>query len=172
MQMVKRIVGGFFLSLLLLWIFAPKQELYYLFEKSLKKQNIIISDETIVNEWFGLKVLNADVYANGIKVAKIDELNFNFFFIYSNLDINGIHIDESLHNMAPKVINSLNATYSIINPIEIKLDGEGSFGELNGNIALLQRKVEILFPIVKELKTVKKFLKKDKTKGWYYETNY
>ena len=172
MQMVKRIIGGLFLSILLLWIFAPKEELYYLLEKSLKEKNIIISNETLVNEWFGLKVLNADIYTNGIKVAQVDELNFNFIFFYSNLTINGIHIDESLQNMAPKVINSLNANYSIINPIEIKLKGEGSFGELDGRITLLEKKIEILFPVTKELKSVKRFLKNDKTKGWYYETNY
>jgi len=172
MQMVKRIIGGFFLSLILLWIFAPKQELYYLFEKSLKEKNIIISNETIVDKWFGLQILNANIYANGIKVAKVDEIKFNFFFLYGKILANGIHIDESLHNIAPKVINSFNSTYSVIEPVKIKLDSEGSFGELNGNISLLNRKIEILFPIVKELKTVKKFLKKDKIKGWYYETNY
>jgi len=39
-------------------------------------------------------------------------------------------------------------------------------------VALIEKKVEILFPVVKELKTIKKFLKKDKEKGWFYETNY
>jgi len=52
------------------------------------------------------------------------------------------------------------------------MTGEGSFGTLEGNIALKNRKVEILFPNPKDLKTIKKFLKKDATKGWYYETNY
>jgi hypothetical protein len=37
---------------------------------------------------------------------------------------------------------------------------------------LVEKKIEVLFPVAKELKTIKKFLKKDKEKGWYYETNY
>ena len=44
MQVVKRIIGGFFLLILFLWLFAPKQELYYFLEKTLKEQDVIISN--------------------------------------------------------------------------------------------------------------------------------
>ena len=172
MQMVKRIVGGFFLTILLLWVFAPKQELYYLLEKELKKSDIVISNETITDTWFGLKLSNADIYVKGIKMANTAKLQFNFFFFYNTLMIEDIKIDESLHNMAPKAINSLSASYSIVDPIKINLKGEGSFGIMNGAVTLLDRKINILFPVPKEINTFKKFLKKDKTKGWYYETTY
>lgn len=172
MQMVKRILGGFFLSLILLWLFAPKVELYYLLEKSLKEKEIIISNETIIDTWYGLKIENADLYVAGAKVANTAELNFNFYFFYSTLKINKIQMDKSLSNMAPKEINNFSAVYSILNPLEVKIDAEGSFGVLDGRVALVERKVEILFPVAKELKTIQKFLKKDKEKGWIYETNY
>ena len=172
MQMVKRIVGGFFLSLILLWLLAPKVELYYLLEKSLKEKSILISNESITDTWYGLKIENADLYVAGAKVANIAELNFNFFLFYNTLKINEIKMDKSLSNMAPKEINNLNAIYSILEPLKIKLDGDGSFGVLDGTVALLEKKIEILFPVAKELKTIKKFLKKDKEKGWFYETNY
>jgi len=172
MQMVKRIVGGFILALLLLWLFAPKQELYYLVEKSLKKQNIIISNETIKDTWMGLKIENADIYNNGIKMANGVNLNLVFLFLYAKLDVDNVNINEAFHLMAPKKIDTLTATYSVLNPLNILLKGEGSFGTLNGKVALKDRRVEVLFPSPKELKTIKKFLKKDATKGWYYETNY
>jgi len=172
MQMVKRIIGGFFLGLILLWLFAPKVELYYYLEKSLKEKDIIISNETITDTWYGLKVENADIYVAGAKVADATELTFNFFFLYSSLNIEQIKMDKSLANMAPKEVNTMNAVYSVIDPLNIKLDAEGSFGVLTGTVALHDRKVEILFPVAKEIKTIKKFLRKDKEKGWYYETNY
>ncbi len=172
MQMVKRIIGGFFLTLLLLWLFAPKEEIYYLLEKSLKEKNIIISNETISDQWYGLKINGADIYTNGIKVAKASELNFIFLFLYSKLTIKEINIDKAFHTMAPKSISKLDATYSILNPLNIKINAEGSFGVLDGDVKLLKRKVEITFPVAKELKSVKKFLKKDPVKGWYYETDY
>jgi hypothetical protein len=172
MQMVKRIVGGFFLSLILLWLFAPKVELYYLLEKALKEKNIIISNETITDTWYGFKIENAELYIAGAKIAIISELNFNFFFFYNTLEVNEIKMDKSLSNMAPKLIKNINATYSILDPLHITINGEGSFGELNGVITLIEKKIEILFPVIKNLKTIKKFLKKDKEKGWLYETNY
>jgi len=170
--MVKRIVGGFFLSLILLWLFAPKVELYYLLEKSLKEKNILISNETITDTWYGLKIENADLHVAGAKVANISELNFNFFLFYNTLTINEIKMDKSLSNIAPKEINKLDSVYSVLNPLNITLDGVGSFGVLDGTVALVDRKIEVLFPVAKELKTIKKFLKKDKEKGWFYETNY
>ena len=172
MQMVKRIVGGFFLSLILLWLFAPKVELYYLLEKSLKERDILISNETITDTWYGLKIENADLHVAGAKVANISELNFNFFLFYNTLTINEIKMDKSLSNIAPKEINKLDSVYSVLNPLNITLDGVGSFGVLDGTVALVDRKIEVLFPVAKELKTIKKFLKKDKEKGWFYETNY
>lgn len=172
MQMVKRIVGGFFLSLIFLWLFAPKVELYYLLEKSLKEKNIIISNESITDTWYGLKINDANIYLAGAKVANVNELNFNFFFFYNTLTINEIEMDKSLSNMAPKVIHELNVVYSVLEPLKLKLTGNGSFGVIDGTVALIDRKVEVLFPVVKELKTIKKFLKKDKEKGWIYETNY
>lgn len=176
MQMVKRILGGFFLTLIFLWLFAPKIELYYLLEKSLKKNNIILSNETVTDTWYGLNISNADLYIelNGdtMKVANAVELNLNFFFLYNTLTINQVTMDKALSKLAPKSINNLNARYSILNPLKVELDGDGSFGVLDGEVRLIERKVEILFPVAKDLKTIQKFLKKNKEKGWLYETNY
>ena len=172
MQMVKRIVGGFFLSLLLLWLFAPKVELYYFLEKFLKEKHIVISNETVIDTWYGLKIKNGELSVDGAKIATIEELNFNFFFFYNTLTINKATMDKSLSNVAPKEINNILAKYSVINPLKVTLNAEGSFGTLDGYVAPLDRKVEILFPVTKEIKTIKKFLKQDKEKGWFYETNY
>ena len=172
MQMVKRIVGGFFLFIVLLWLFAPKQELYYLLEKSLKKSHIIISNETVKDTWIGLKIDHADIYVEGAKVATNQELNFMFLFLYAKVSLSNLIIDESLHTVAPKNMESLTATYSILNPLKVLLKGKGSVGELEGTIALKERKIEILFPKAKDLTTIKKFLRKDAKKGWYYEKTY
>jgi len=100
------------------------------------------------------------------------ELDFNFFLLYNTLTIHSVAIDSSFANIVPKNIDKLLAKYSIVKPLKIKLDGEGSFGVLKGDVDLLNSKIEVLFPVPKDLKSVKKFLKKDPKKGWYYETNY
>ena len=172
MQMVKRIIGGFFLSLLLLWLLAPKQELYYLLEKELKKNDIIISNETIKDRWYGLQLLNADVYVKGAKMAEVSELELNIFFLYNTLTVKNIHVNRAMQNVAPKSIEEISVQYSIANPVNIELNGEGSFGVLEGNVALVERHLLIKFPVAKEIKPFKKFLKKDEKGAWKYETTY
>ncbi len=172
MQMVKRIIVGFFLSILLLWLLAPKQELYYLLEKELKKNDIIISNETIKDTWFGLKLLNAEIYVKGAKMAKVSELQLNIFFLYNTLTIKNIMVNEAMHNDAPKNIEDIRIEYSIRDPLHVKLNALGSFGVLEGKVAFMDKHISIVFPVAKDIKSFKKFLKKDKTGEWKYETNY
>ena len=170
--MVKRIIGGFFLFILMMWLFAPKQELYYLIEKSLKENDIVISNETIKDTWFGLNISNADIYVKGVNIANTADLQLNIFFLYNTLTVESINMDASLHNVAPKTIDEVKASYSIIDPMQVQLEGLGSFGTMTGTVSLLEKKVKLLFPVAKDIKAFKKFLKKDKQGGWYYETNY
>jgi len=173
MQMVKRIIGGLFLFILFFWLFAPKQELYYFLEKKLKENNnIIISNETITDTWFGINIKNADVYIEGAKMIHLSELKLNIFFFYNTLTINGIETDEVIHDVAPKNIENSIIKYSVLNPLKVQLLAIGSFGVLDGNVALLEKKVHIKIPVVKDIKALKKFLKKDEKGVWNYETNY
>jgi hypothetical protein len=172
MQMVKRIISGFFLLIILLWVFAPKQELYYLLEQKLKEKNIIISNETVKDTWFGVNIKNADIYVKGIKMAKVDNFQLNIFFLYNSVEAENISMDSSLEAIAPKSIDELKIKYSIIDPLHVTIDSLGSFGTASGFVELKEKVVHIDFPVAKDIQTIKKFLKKDKTGGWYYETNY
>jgi hypothetical protein len=172
MQVVKRIIGGFFLFILFLWLFSPKQELYYLLEKELKKNDIIISNETVKDTWFGINLQNADVYVKGVRMAQIADLELNIFFLHNTLTINEIKTNEAVHNVAPKVINQALVKYSIMNPLNIELNGLGSFGTLEGNVNLIEKEITVLFPVAKDIKAFRKFLKKDETGEWKYETAY
>jgi hypothetical protein len=172
MQMVKRIIGAFVLILVLLWLLSPKQELYYFLEKKLKENDIVISNETVTDRWYGVDISDADLYVKGINMAKIEKLSFNFFFVYTNLLVKKIKVDKSLRNMAPESIENVDVQWSIIDPLHVKVKGVGSFGTMDGSVALLDRNVKILFPVAKDINSFKKFLRKDPKGGWYYETNY
>jgi hypothetical protein len=172
MQMVKRLIGGFFLSILLLWLLSPKQELYYFLEKELKKEGIIISNEKFTDRWYGFIIEDADIYVKGAKMVQVSKLELNIFFIYNVLKIEKIETNDAIHNVAPKQIEEAEIQYSILNPLKVDIDAKGSFGVAKGEVKLLDREVKILFPVVKDIKVFRKFLKKDKTEGWKYETNY
>ena len=168
--MVKRIIGGFFLSLILLWLFAPKQELYYLLEKNLKEKDIIISNETLKDTWYGLNISNADIYVKGIKSAHSAQLKLSIFFLYNTLSIDNLEINDDIPNMGGQGIETFNATYSIIDPTHITMKGFGSFGSLDGEFTIMKQHLKILFPMAKNIQSFKKYLKKDEKGVWKYET--
>jgi len=172
MQMVKRFIGGFFLLLLLLWLFAPKVELYYLLEKNLKKEGIIISNESLQDTWFGLTIKNADIYVKGANMVHINELKLNIFFFYNTLHINTLTTDAIVQNVAPKKIENIRVTYSVLKPLKATLNGMGSFGTIEGQVEFIKKHIQVLFPVAKDIKVFKKFLVKDAKGVWKYETNY
>lgn len=166
--MVKKIVGGFFLLLLFLVLFSPKEELYYLLEKNLEKNGIIISNEKFTDTLFGLSITDADLYIQGINMAKIKELKLNIFFLHNQLSIEQVATDKGIHKMAPKEIENLTATWSLLSPHKIAITGNGSFGSIDGGYYFAQKKIIIRPKEAKNINKFRKFLKKD-TKGFYYE---
>lgn len=169
--MVKRTVGGFILLLIFLWIFAPKQEIYYLMEKELAKNGIVIANEKFEEGLFGMKISDAEIYFEGIQVAKVKSLSLNLFFLYNQAVISSVVTDKGIQNFAPKSIDKITATYSILKPYKIAIEGRGSFGSIIGGVYLNRHKLLLRFKHIKEIRSFKKFLKKDK-KGLYYEKSY
>jgi len=168
MQMVKKIISGFFLLLIFLVIFAPKQQIYYLLEKELAQNDIVISNEKFSDKLFGLTITDADIYVKGIKMAQIKSVDLNIFFLYNQLTINSVHTDKGIQNIVPKSIDNLTAIFSIIKPYKVAIDGVGSFGEVKGGVYLNMNKIFLRLPKTKDISSFKNFLKKDK-EGLYYE---
>ena len=168
MQMVKKIIGGFFLLLIFLVIFSPKERIYYLLEKELAKNDIVISHEKFSDNLLGFTISDADIYVKDIKMAHIKSLDLYIFFFYNKLTIDSVHTDKGIQNIVPKSIDNLTAIFSIIKPYKIAINGVGSFGEIKGGVYLNMNKIFLRLSKTKDISTFRKFLKKDK-EGLYYE---
>jgi len=166
MQMVKRLFGGFFLLIILLWLVSPKQELYFLLEKELKKNDIIISNERFVDRWYGLEIYDADIYVKGIKIAKAESLKLYIFFLYNKLTLDGVKTE-----IDPKSIETTTVVFNVIKPYKVAIKSSGSFGLIEGGIYIMKKKLILRVKEPKDIRAFKKFLKKDK-KGDYYEKYY
>ncbi|MCK4440962.1 MAG: hypothetical protein KAU90_03090, partial [Sulfurovaceae bacterium] len=99
MQMVKKIIGGFFLLLIFLVIFSPKERIYYLLEKELAKNDIVISHEKFSDNLLGFTISDADIYVKDIKMAHIKSLDLYIFFFYNKLTIDSVHTDKGIQNI-------------------------------------------------------------------------
>ncbi len=171
MQVVKNI----FISLFVLWfaifMFMPKQELYYTLEKELLKQGIEINEKSREEGLFSLHLNEATLYAKGIKVATIEKLSFFSMLFYSTLSISNVQVDDSLKSFVPENIENTIMVHSVLSPFEVFVTSMGSFGLTEGKIDLNAHKIRLDFIDAKDIKTIKSQLKKD-DKGWYYETSF
>ncbi|MCF6244707.1 MAG: hypothetical protein L3J43_06690 [Sulfurovum sp.] len=169
MQMVKK----FFIFFVIVWFailfFMPKQTLYYKLEEILLKNDIKINEKEIEEGLFSLKLRDSKVYVKGIQLATIKEIDFFTLLFYTNIEVNNLTLDESLKNMAPTQIDKLEVVHAVWNPLNITLDAVGSFGNLNGDVSLIERKIHIDFNETKNIDMLKGSLQQDE-KGWFYET--
>jgi len=171
MQMVKKIIIGIIVIWFAILAFMPKTELYYKLEEELNKNSIQLNEDSIKEGIFTLSLNGVTVFGEGIEVAKIKNIKFFTLLGYTTIQINGLTFDDLLKGQAPKEVREVNIIHSIVNPMLVMLDANGSMGEVDGNINFSKNKLRVDFKDTKKLKALKKILKKD-AKGWFYETNF
>jgi hypothetical protein len=171
MQMVKRsasIVVAVWLAIIL---FMPKSELYYTLEKKLSEKDITLNEQRIDEGLFSLVVEDITVYVKGIPLASIDKMDFFTLLFYSSITIDRVELDEVLHTKAPKLTKELKATHMIFTPTSLSLDANGTFGTVEGDVDLLDKKVHIDFIETGDIDTIRSYLTKGET-GWFYEKSF
>ena len=171
MQVVKKIFLGIFVIWFAFLAFMPKTELYYLLEKELVKYDVKLNEETIKEGIFSLELNGVKLFAKGIPIANIKKIEIMTLLGYTTFRIENIVFDELLATKAPKKIENIDIVHSILDVTHITINSNGTLGAVNGNVALVQRKVRVDFPKSKEIYKIRNFLKKDK-KGWYYEKTF
>ncbi len=162
----------FLFFILIIVLTLPKENLYYLFEKELKKHNIIFSNEKIKESSFALKLSSLDVSFNKIPLSKIKEIDFNFLILYNSLEINSIFIKEGFSPILPSQIDSVYFSYSIFTPLTLNVKANGNFGKLIGRFSLSSNrlKLELIESTLMQVKykNILRKMKKEK-KGYSYE---
>jgi len=171
MQMVKKIVLAFFALWLTVLFFMPKAELYYSVEKVLAKQDIKLNEKSIEEGLFSLSVKKVTIYVKGIPLINIEELNFFTLLFYSSLSIEDLIVDEALHSKIPAFTKEGLVKHQLFSPMSLALDANGSFGQIVGNVDLMQGTVHIDFVDTKDISMIQPSLTKGE-KGWVYEKSF
>jgi hypothetical protein len=171
MQMVKKSLIVFLVAWFAILVLMPKQAFYYKLEEELAKYEIKLNEEKMNEGFFSLNLEQVTVYFKGINVATIEEVNLCTLLFYSSLELQALHVDDSLKTMAPQKTHKALLSHSVLSPLEIFVDATGSFGAMTGKIDLNERKVRLDFNESKNIEMLKPQLKKD-DKGWVYETSF
>ena len=163
------------IALLVAWfsilVLMPKQEFYYKLEEALAKYELELNEEKIDEGFFSLNLHQVTVYFKGIPVATIEEMDLCTLLLYPSLELKGLQVDDSLKRMVPQETQKALLSHTILSPLKVSVDAQGSFGGMTGTIDLHARKVHLDFNESKNIEMLKPQLKKAE-KGWIYETSF
>jgi len=171
MQMVKKGALIFMAVWFGVLLFMPKAELYYTLEKTLAKQDIKLNEKSIDEGLFSLTLKDVTVYMKGIALAHIEELDFFTILFYSSLDVYNLEVDEALHTKMPALTKEASFSHGISAPLIVSIDANGTFGMVEGEMNIMDKKVHIDFVKVENIGMIQPYLKKGK-KGWFYEKSF
>ena len=149
-------IVGLFLGLI---VFMPKDNLYFTLQKYLAKENIYINSK--INSFNTLNLENGTVYYNGMDIITFNKIKIFPFVFFNRIDVNNLKI--KLENLD---IKQADITYSILNPLKVYIKGSSNFGDIDGEIDLIKRKIKIYILNLNN-RFLKNMLKKDK-KGYFY----
>ena len=123
--------------------FTPKVSIYYFLEKELQKQGVVISAEEVVDSGFSLQLSHANISYKGIDSARVERIEVNIFELYNSVNVEGVVLSSAAESFVPLNINTVNLNYSILNPLHITGDAEGSFGSLEVEYTILENSIQL-----------------------------
>lgn len=134
-------------------IFLPKDSFYNLLEKEFEKNQIVISNEKREQNLFSFSILDAEVFYQGINVAKLNKADFSTYLFYTNVSLTNIEFLEALSSFAPTPIDKVVIEHSILDFDKINIKANGSFGELIANINIFTKEAKVELNASAKMKT-------------------
>ncbi|WP_428025605.1 hypothetical protein [Arcobacter sp.] len=128
---------------LFLIAFLPKENFYFLFEHSLKKKEIVISQELTNDKMAYLKITNGNIIYQNRPYAKFQSANILSLLVFSSVSVDDISFLDNKNEKYEKLIEKLSIKHTLINPLHMIIKANGAMGELKGNISLLEKKITL-----------------------------
>ena len=119
--------------------FAPKENLYYLFEQKLKSYGVTIGGEKIKEGSFSLQIDDAKVYIESIKSADISNAKFLLLLAYNTLEIENINLDGISVMFLPARVEKIKITHTLAEPFTLHIKAVGEFGAVDARFNFLHQ---------------------------------
>jgi hypothetical protein len=141
MKFIFKLIALFLFFIYSVLFFLPKDLIYNLFEKELEKQKIIISQEVRKEKSFSFVLSDAEVYFDGLQIADVKRTDISTLLFNNTIDIMDIQLSQSFSKIFPSKINKINIKHNITSYNKITIYAVGDFGEINGYINILDKKL-------------------------------
>ncbi len=144
MKKVVAIIFYFLLFLESLIFFIPKDRLFLYLEDRVKQSFVDISQNSIEDKGFLTLAKDVKVNYDKLDIASLKSLKLYTFLFYNSLRAENIELKDSVSIMMPKRVDFIKVSYLIFNPLYIHIYAKGDFGEADGFIDILHKKLSIL----------------------------
>lgn len=171
MQVVKKSILLLLTALIAFILFAPKRELYYLLQKKLQQEGIVLDQRKIIEKPLGLHLEEVTIYWQGIELGTFRTLDAETFLLYNRLDGYAFQISPAMQRFVRLAIDHLKIRYRLWNPRHLVLEAQGSFGRIHGFYDIKERMLRVRWTRIGEIENLRPYLKRDK-EGWYYERQF
>ena len=165
------ILAGVFLSSFV--FFLPKANLYYLGEKMLQKQRVVIDNEAVREKGLGLDIEHATVYVEGIPAAKVMHVSIRPYLLVNTVRADFVRLTKAAKGLLPRKIDTFKAHYRVWDPLHIVFEMSGEFGTASGTVDLKARRVHVTLQasqtMQRSYKSLLGMMHKTKAGGYVYE---
>jgi hypothetical protein len=173
MVSVARFLAYSLFFVLALMYLMPKASIYYFFEGQIKPYSIVINNESVKDSGLGLKITDATVFIKSIDSAQIGSIGVDLFALFNAIDIKNVTLSSVAAAVMPLHIQEVHVRHSILNPLVIKVDGQGDAGVFHATFHLLDRVLNLsLKPseiMLKNYKSTLTNLKRSEKGEYVYE---
>ncbi|MDP3023349.1 MAG: hypothetical protein Q8N32_09000 [Sulfuricurvum sp.] len=142
----------FFYIFLIIIIVIPKERLYFAFESFLGEYHLFINNEDFSNRLFYVDINNGEVLLDNQEFAKIEHMRIAPWIILNRFTLTNIVFSPLFQNFFPGKIDSITLTYSLLDPLRIKIVGDGDFGHCSGSFDMIEHKMRVIFEATSQLR--------------------
>lgn len=148
---MKRFLYPFYI-LLIVVILLPKEKFYFSMETLLAEYHLFINHEVLTDRFLYLDAENGEILIDNQAVASIEKIRISPWIFFNRLSVSNLSVLPLYRSFFPGKIDTVTMTYSLLNPLEIAIQGEGDFGRFRGGYDLMSHKLRIVFDATNELR--------------------
>jgi len=150
----------------------PKENLYYTLLNILKKERVVITQESLSDNLISLKGENISIFYDGIESVAADSFSVLPLLIYNKFEAAGVRASKELKKMFRFSADTVNITYAVWDYKNAHIYAEGDFGTVEGTLDILEQKIKLLLdpsPAFEKSPMLRQYFKKSE-EGYIYES--
>jgi hypothetical protein len=166
-----KILAAIVASYISVIVFMPKEQILYTALNIVKKYKVGVTFKDHKDRWFYQSIQKMTIsYDKGV-LANATNIKITPLIFYNRLSISDLKASGSFKSLFSYSATSTVISYSIINPLRVKIFSNGDFGEVNGFYEVTTSKIKLMLTPSKDFESsqfITNFTKSDK--GYIYES--